>query len=67
MIAVFCNWGFARREDGKRGFAITLTSLEGHSLTYIFEEEQLKDLENLMKDIGEFIKLVKGENKVGYA
>ena len=70
MEAVFCEWGFARRENGKRGFAITLKSLDGITLTYIFEEdieEHMKDLEKLASDIREFLKLVKGETDMGYA
>jgi len=69
MQATFCQWGFAEREDGKKGFAITLISLEGFSLTYIFQEdieEHLKDLEALVNSISEFLKVVKGETDLGY-
>ena len=69
MLATFCEWGFAKREDGKRGFAITLITLDGISVTYIFEEdveEHLTDLENLVRDIEKFLKLVKGETDIGY-
>jgi len=69
MLATFCEWGFAKREDGKRGFAITLITLDGISVTYIFEEDvekHLKDLENLANDIREFLKSVGKETDVGY-
>ena len=70
MEAVFCEWGFARRENGKRGFAITLITLDGIRVTYIFEEDiekHLSDLENLANDIREFLKVVRGETDTGYA
>ena len=69
MEAVFCEWGFARRENGKRGFAITLITLDGIRVTYIFEEDiekHLTDLENLANDIREFLKIVKRETNMGY-
>ena len=70
MEAVFCEWGFARRENGKRGFAITLITVDGIRVTYIFEEDiekHLSDLENLANDIREFLKVVRGETDTGYA
>ena len=70
MEAVFCEWGFAKREDGKRGFAITLITVDGIRVTYIFEEDiekHLSDLENLANDIREFLKVVRGETDTGYA
>ena len=70
MQAIFCEWGFAKREDGKRGFAITLITLDGIRVTYIFEEDiekHLTDLENLANDIREFLKVVRGETDTGYA
>jgi len=69
MQAVLCEWGFARKKNGKRGFAITLRTIDGTSITYIFEEDiekHLKDLEDLVKSIREFLKLVKGETDIGY-
>jgi len=70
MEAVFCRWGFAKKDNGKRGFCITLIALSGHHLTYVFDEEiekHLEDLEELKNSIAEFLKIVKGEADLGYA
>jgi len=69
MEAVFCEWGFARRENGKRGFAITLITVDGIRVTYVFAEDvekHLEDLEKLASDIRKFLKLIKGFD-AGYA